>query len=151
MSGKVDLNIKRQTIKGGAEVWPVGSDTAKSTIYARLKLGEHGAGYVHFPAELPDDYFTQLTSEKQITRYVKGFPVREWVKKSGARNEALDTMVYALAAMQSLYMRFNRKTIWDQLENRAVPLKKPDEIVRVLQKPTQRGRVSSQSSFVTNW
>ena len=148
---KVDLNIKRQTIKGGAEVWPVGSDTAKSTIYGRLKLGEHGAGYVHFPAELPDDYFTQLTSEKQITRYVKGFPVREWVKKSGARNEALDTMVYALAAMQSLYMRFNRKTIWDQLENRAVPQRKVSESADVLQKPARRVRVAQQSSFVTNW
>lgn len=148
---KVDLNMKRQTIKGGAEVWPVGTDTAKSTIYSRLKLNEAGAGFIHFHAELPPDYFEQLTAERLTTRYVKGFPVREWTKKSGARNEALDTMVYSVAAMQALYMRFNRKTIWDQLEKRVMPKVKEAEKPIELQKPARRARVRSPNTFVTNW
>src|SRR5690606_15051567 len=40
------------------------------------------------------------TAEKLVTRYVKGFPVREWHKPEKARNEALDCRVYALAALK---------------------------------------------------
>ena len=148
---KVDLNLKRQTIKSGAEVWPVGVDTAKATLFARLKLNEAGAGFVHFHADLPPDYFEQLTSERLMTRYVKGFPVREWTKKSGARNEALDTFVYNLAAMQALYMRFNRKTIWDQLERRASVKSVPVEPEPTLSKQPRKIKVARPSSFVNNW
>jgi phage terminase large subunit GpA-like protein len=77
---KVDFNIKGRTHKKGAEVYPVGSDTIKSTVFARLKLNEPGPGYIHFHGEASEEYFNQLTAEKQITRYVKGFPVREWTK-----------------------------------------------------------------------
>jgi phage terminase large subunit GpA-like protein len=45
---------------------------------------------LRFGMAADDEYFKQLTSEKQALRYVKGFPVREWVKKSSERNEALD-------------------------------------------------------------
>jgi phage terminase large subunit GpA-like protein len=146
---RVDLNWKGRVLKSSAEVWPVGVDTIKSVIYARLKHNEPGAGYIHFHAELSTEFFEQLTAEKQVTKYVKGFPVREWVKKSGARNEALDTAVYAYAALQSLYMRYNRRTIWDQLE-RALQLKdvKTGEVV---QKPAQPIIPRKRPSFVTNW
>jgi phage terminase large subunit GpA-like protein len=148
---KVDLNLKRQTIKNGAEVWPVGTDTAKQTIYSRLKLADPGAGFTHFHANLPPDYFAQLTAEKLVTRYVKGFPVREWTKKAGARNEALDTFVYALAAMQSLYMRFNRRSIWDQFEAKMTPkVKEPAKQV-VLPRERRSGRLSQPKSFVSDW
>jgi phage terminase large subunit GpA-like protein len=147
---KVDLNWRNQTLKNGAEVWPVGSDTAKSTIYSRLKLSEPGVGFIHFHAGLQQEYFDQLTSEKLRTRYVRGYATREWVKKSGSRNEALDCFVYALAAMQSLYFRFNRKTIWDQLEKKLVK-KRGLENMPALQKPPRNGNVGARSSFVTNW
>ena len=92
-----DINIRGEKIPGGIQLWPVGSDTAKSTIYGRLKITTPGPGYFHFPAGLPDDYYKQLTSEKLVTRFKKGFPVEEW-QKIGHRNEALDCEVYALAA-----------------------------------------------------
>lgn len=113
---RVDINYKGRVIKGGVEIYMVGTDTIKSTIFSRLKLGEHGAGSYHFHGEASDAYFEQLVAEKQITRYVKGFPVREWVKKNGARNEALDCEVYSFAALNWLYMKFNRRTIWEQFE-----------------------------------
>jgi phage terminase large subunit GpA-like protein len=41
----------------------------------------------------------QLTAEKIVTRFVKGYPVREWHNVRGnKRNEALDNFVYAYAA-----------------------------------------------------
>lgn len=115
---KVDMNYRGQVVKAGAEVYPVGTDTIKTVIYGRLKHNQPGPGYYHFHADLTEAYFDQLVAEKQTTKYIRGFPVREWVKKPGARNEALDCEVYAYAALQWLYTRYNRRTIWDTLRKR---------------------------------
>jgi len=117
---KVDVNWKGQTLKSGAEVHMVGTDTIKAVIYGRLKHNEPGPGYIHFPSDAAPDFYQQLTSEKQVTRYVKGFPVREWTKKAGDRNEALDCAVYAYAVLQNYLNMYNRKTVWSQLEKRLV-------------------------------
>lgn len=153
---KVDLNWRGRLHKAGAEVYPVGSDTIKTTLYARLKLNEPGPGYLHFHGEATDDYFAQLTAEKQVTRHVKGFPVRDWVKKSGARNEALDCLVYAYAAMQWLYTRHNRRTIWDQFE-RALDIPTGKKIADKSQdkgtdshNSTAKNRIK-RGNFVTAW
>ncbi len=71
----------------------VGVDTLKDAILSRLKLDQG----VHFADTLDQEFFDQLTAEKVVTRYRKGFPVREWVKQR-PRNEALDCLVYAWAA-----------------------------------------------------
>jgi phage terminase large subunit GpA-like protein len=112
---KQDINIRKQTIKRGAELWPVGTDTAKSTIYGRLKREGSGPGSYHWPLGLNDDYWSQLTAEKQVTRMLNGFPKRIWVKKDSDRNEALDCEVYAYAALQYLYTRHNRASFWEQM------------------------------------
>jgi len=79
-------------------VYPVGVDTAKESIYARLKVREPGPGYCHFPAHYDEEYFRQLTAERIETKFIKGYARRVWVKKR-ARNEALDVRVYADAAL----------------------------------------------------
>ena len=93
----VDVTWNGAKIPGGVQLWPIGSDTAKSTIYSRLKITEPGPGYYHFPIGIEDAYYIQLSSEKLITRYSKGFPKMEWTLV-GANNEALDCEVYAYAA-----------------------------------------------------
>lgn len=85
----------------GLRLYPLGVDTAKEVIYSRLKITEPGAGYYHFPQDRDREYFLQLTAEKQVTRFTKGMPKREWIK-TRSRNEALDCNVYALAAMKLL-------------------------------------------------
>jgi phage terminase large subunit GpA-like protein len=125
---RVDINIRGQSLKGGAEVYPMGSDTIKAVIYNRLKLNEPGPGFMHFHKDLPPEFFEQLTAEKQITRYVKGFPVKDWIKKSGARNEALDCAVMAYAGLQWLYTRFRRETIWEQFAKK-LGVKAPEKPV----------------------
>ena len=82
-------------------VYIVGVDEAKALVYSRLRQEEPGPGHCHFPAERGEEYFAQLTAEKQITKYRRGFPYREWVK-TRPRNEALDLRVYALAALRIL-------------------------------------------------
>ena len=86
---------------GRVPLYPIGVDTAKEVHYSRLKMDEAGPGYCHFPAKRDDEYFKQLTAEKQMIRYHKGFPSRVWVK-TRTRNEALDVRVYAIAALTIL-------------------------------------------------
>ncbi len=66
-------------------------------LHRRLSIEAPGPGYLHFPVERDDEWFAQLTAEKLITKYQRGFPIREWIK-SRPRNEALDCRVYAMAA-----------------------------------------------------
>lgn len=85
-------------------LYPVGSDTAKEFIYSRLKAENK---VIHFPATVDEEYFKQLTSEKRVIKYVKGAKKFEWVKKT-TRNEALDTFVYAVAALYILQPNYER-------------------------------------------
>ena len=144
-ASKVDINAKGNTLKRGAQVFPVGGDTIKTTLFGRLKHNEVGPGYLHFHAQTGSEYFEQLTAEKQALRYVKGFPVREWVKKPSARNEALDCLVYSYAALHRMYQRFDRRTIWDQLEKR---LQNGGDAAA---KPRLRSGKATAPSFATTW
>ena len=100
---------------GKINLFPVGTDTAKELIFARLKIAEFGAGYCHFSTQNSDEYFRMLTSEKKVTRYFKGRPRREWIKIR-QRNEALDCRVYATAAFGIL--NINIDAVAKQAQNR---------------------------------
>jgi phage terminase large subunit GpA-like protein len=140
-ASKVDLNANGKTLKKGAQVFPVGSDTIKSLLFGRLKHNDPGAGYLHFYPTVDNDYFEELTAEKQIMRFKNGFPERIWVKKSSARNEALDELVYAYAALNRVYQIKDRRTLWDQME------KAPEE--RKERRSVQIKK--SGRSFVNQW
>jgi phage terminase large subunit GpA-like protein len=153
---KVDINYKGKVLKNSAEVFPVGSDTIKTTLFGRMKHNEPGPGYIHFHAEAGLEYFKQLTAERQVVRYVKGFAIREWKKKAGDRNEALDCFVYSFAALNYLYMRFNRTTIFEQfarkLDTEPVKAKKSEPIpIESTYRPQRQRKARASSSFVTNW
>ena len=94
-------NIAKVTLFG------VGVDTAKELIYSRLRIKEHGAGYCHFPKKYTEEYFRQLTAEKIVTKYRRGFKKREWVLMR-PRNEALDCRVYAMSAFTLLNADLNQ-------------------------------------------
>lgn len=113
---KQDVDFRGKALKYGVDLYMLGVDTIKGTIYGRLKIEKPGPGFIHFHGALETEFFNQLTAERQVVKYIKGFAIKEWEKKAGARNEALDCAVYAYAALQYLYTRFNRKTFWEQLE-----------------------------------
>lgn len=108
-----DVDHNGVKIPGGVKLWPIGSDTAKEEIYARLKIEQPGPGYLHFPIGLPDDYYRGLVAESQVTKYVKGYLRHVWEKTETERNEPLDLEVYAYAA--AMYAGLNRIN-WDRLE-----------------------------------
>ena len=106
----VEKPQRKQSGKNARKVdlFLVGVDEAKLIVMRRLTNNRPGPGYCNFPPDRDAEYFQQLTSEKLVTRYVKGFPVREWKKPDKARNEALDCRAYALAALKIMQPSFKR-------------------------------------------
>ena len=113
---KQDVNFRGKIVKNGVTLYMIGTHAIKRTVYSRLKIEEHGPGFVHFDNATTNDYLQGLTCERLQPRYVKGFQVLEWVKPSGARNEPLDLKVYCLAMLELLKRRYNRATMWDQMD-----------------------------------
>jgi phage terminase large subunit GpA-like protein len=95
---------QRRTTQENFHYNSVATDQAKDVLYGRLRLDERGPRFMHFPRGFgyDDDWFRQLTCERVVTKYTKGFPKRIYEKANGARNEALDMRVYWLALVDIL-------------------------------------------------
>lgn len=132
---------------GKCPLFPVGVDTAKDLLFARLKNPNPGPGYIHFHHDLDDEYFKQLTAEKVITKYNKGFRKRVYIK-TRPRNEALDCFVYAMAAYAILNVDIN--TLADRRERELEQADQPD-----VEEPKPRQRKpfvpTPSQGFATNW
>jgi phage terminase large subunit GpA-like protein len=142
------------------ELFTIGTDQAKTLLYKRLALPGSGPGRCHWPAHYEEEYFRQLTAEKCVTRYVKGWPKREWLKVR-PRNEALDCRVYAHAALLILnpnFARFEKRlakqaaTMPDDPETMPETAKSaeevPEEMGQKRKKVKLRSRKKRRESFV---
>jgi phage terminase large subunit GpA-like protein len=144
-------------------LYTIGTESAKDTIFANLKKEEHGPGYCHFPTDREKDapdYFKMLCAEKKITKFVSGKKKEFWVKVSAnARNEALDCRVYGLAAVHILNpdwksfqnARKNRRERIDPRKNTV----SENDINPVVKPPAAKKSFISKSrrrgGFVKNW
>jgi phage terminase large subunit GpA-like protein len=145
---KVDVSWQGRVLKRGVTLYQLGTDTIKTTLFGRLRHNETGgAGTLYFGMAADEEYFRQLTSERQALRYHRGFPIREWVKKAGDRNEALDCVVYAYAAMLLFSRRMNRATMWQQLGDQLEHGKK----VPLRSKQQPPAHAAAGPGFVSNW
>lgn len=139
-------------------LFSVNTDSAKDTIFARLRLEDHGPGFMHFPKGNGYDshYFDGLTAEEVRTSYKSGFAVRKY-EKIRERNEPLDLRVYFLAAMDIL--KPNIKAIAAGLNaNRPQPvvkdyiLKDPEQPKPQPEKPKSLPRPNrSKGGWVGGW
>lgn len=121
---------------GKCPLFPIGVDTVKTMLMARMRIDEPGPGYMHFSDELDDEYFKQLTAEKIVTRFHKGFKKRSF-EATRARNEALDCMVYAYSAFTILGINVNAY--------------KPDRNMPVPETPTPARRTKPRQTFANSW
>jgi phage terminase large subunit GpA-like protein len=139
-----EVNWRGVKIKKGVKLWPIGTDTAKSVFYGRLRLTKSGPGYVHLTKQMPGEVFEQLTAERLVTRYVKGRPKLEWVNPPGKRNEALDGAVYALAAAHYAGIDRWTETEWKRREESLQPPPAEDAPPKptVQRSPLLGGRIS---------
>lgn len=115
---------------GKVNLFPVGVDTAKEVVMARLRIKEPGEGYCHFPTGRSEEYYRMLTSEKRVVKYYKGRPKNEWVK-TRTRNEALDCRVYGTAALsilnlnlESLYRKGLRTEVRESDKSKRRPVRR---------------------------
>lgn len=115
-----DVNWRGRTLRNGVNLWNVGVNTAKDTLFARLS-GDAGRDAedrrCHFPADLPADFYEQHGAERYDPQR------KRWVKKPGARNEAWDCWVYAFAAACHPTVRIYslRESDWAALETKLEP------------------------------
>lgn len=107
---KVDVRFNGKLQARGAELYLVGVSTAKKALFERMVadgLLIEGVEipveqrHVHFSRDLPDEYFRQLASQ------VFDPHKRVWVN-TYERDEALDTLVYAMAAAMHHSQHINR-------------------------------------------
>lgn len=124
--------------KAKIKLFPVGTDTAKELVMARLQILEVGAGYCHWPInnKFDEEFFKQLTAEERRTRYHKGHAAYEWIK-TRTRNEAFDLAVYNLAAKEILNPNYS-----------SLAKKFGAAITQVTEKPKKKNRQRRQSNFM---
>lgn len=122
---------RKQSGKKGRKIdlFLVGTDEAKLTVMRRFAVDKPGPGYCNFPEGRDAEWFHQITAEKLVTRYVKGFPVREW-HKTRPRNEGLDCRVYAFAALKiaNPSMRMAAQRLQRQVASAEIPKQAPVEV-----------------------
>jgi len=108
------IQMSSGKVKGG-RLFLIGVDGLKGQIMHRLARGTS----IRFSASLEPVYFEQLTSERKIVRRVRGQPVRRFERKPGAQAEALDCLVYAMAARQQAPVQFDQRE--EELRSDAPP------------------------------
>ena len=145
-------------------LFTLGVNTIKGTLFSRLKVENHGAGYCHFPLDVKHNhrgydavYFKGLLSERMVVKRVKGRDTITWEPRSaGIRNEPLDTRVYATGALELFNPNFEmhrrrrtKRTNTPKMPRMKQPVyeEKPEEkkpeVIPEIKKPIVKRSVSS--------
>ncbi len=138
-AGKPIANRPTFVGKNKAVLYGVGTDTAKESIFARLSTDPESTT-LHFPNDVDEEYFKQLTAEKRVTKWIRGKKSLVW-KQIRPRNEALDTLVYNFAAIYILNPNF------DVIEQKI--LVNESKTQQNTQKKTRKG--INRKNFATSW
>lgn len=115
-----DVTWRGQTDKRGVFTYQVGTVNAKHWLYGRLSTDaarDAADRVTHFSDQLPPEFFAGLVSETYN-------PAKNrFEKRRGARNEPLDTWVYAFVAAHHPELRLHRltKADWEALAARLQP------------------------------
>ena len=109
------IRLLSKANSANCNVFPVGTNTLKEVLFARLRVKEPGPAFWHIPDHFDEEFCYQLTAEKAVKRYSKGIPRIEYIKLR-PRNEALDLAVLNLAAFAMLNVNTNavQKRLQDQ-------------------------------------
>lgn len=142
VAGKPIANKPSYVGKNKAVLYGVGTDSAKEAIYARLTT-DIDQTTLHFPSDVDEEYFKQLTAEKRVAKFVRGRKSLVW-KQIRPRNEALDCLVYCFAAIYILNPN------WDSIEQRTL-INEPDVVPQQENNPLIRQRTRQTSNFANSW
>lgn len=138
-----DPIIRRPSRQAGrVQLLPITSNKIKALLYFRLQRTTPGPGYVHFHDSLDAEWFEQLTAETMRRTYNRG-KLTYLFKARRPRNEALDCMAYAIAALALLNVR-DWSTLADKRGRGIAPAPQPAKSAR----PALPGR---GGSWAKNW
>ena len=143
----VDVNRRNQITKRGVLLYPVGYAASINHLQGRLRVEQPGPGYLHLGEAATDQFLDELFPWKRLPKRDKGQTTYSWVLPRGARDEGGDCTRYAYAALQLVARRYNRATMWDQLEAQlaAAPAAAPAARRRAAPAPPRPG------GFVGGW
>jgi phage terminase large subunit GpA-like protein len=173
----VDVTWKGQTDKRALQIYPVGTVAIKHHLYSRIgadadtkKVGDEVVPktavdrFIHLSDQLAPQFFAGLVSETYNAAK------NRFEKRTGVRNEPLDTWVYAYAAAHHPELRLHRRTRaeWDADEARQrekvekaqkgkVPHETKDrdtaqqQAVERAAKPGRSARKPGRRNFATTW
>ena len=144
-----DVDWRGRLDKRGVQTYQVGTVAAKHWLYGRLSTDADKAPeqrLAHFSDQLDPSFFAGLVSETFN-------PAKNrFEKRRGARNEPLDTWVYAYAAAHHPELRLHRRTRadWDRAAERlaaqtAPPSAPPDTASPPRTAPRPAGRLDDWS------
>jgi phage terminase large subunit GpA-like protein len=126
-SGYARPAIQRAKLKKGAPLFIVGVDALKAQLFAKLSRGRA----IRFSHRLSGEYFEQLTGERRVTRIARGKPVMRFERVPGIKAvEALDCMVYGMAAKAALNLSAAAFSQREDELRMPVPPKPPPAVVR---------------------
>lgn len=140
----VDVNRKNQTItKRSVLLYGIGYEASVNHLQGRLRCEIPGPGYLHLGQAATDQFLAELFPWKRVPRRDKGRTTYSWALPPGSRDEGGDCTRMAYAALQLVARRYNRATMWDQLE---AALTRPAG-----ERRRREPAPSSGGSFVTGW
>lgn len=84
--------------KRTATLYIVGVDGIKTDILSSLSLDKVEPSAFRFSDSLTAEFYLQLNAERRVTEYKDGRPITIFQRVGKRRAEALDTVVYAIAA-----------------------------------------------------
>lgn len=96
----------------------IGVDAIKAIVFDGVQREPGDPGSFRFAGDLDPDWFAQVLSEKLERRKSHGVEVKRWVPIPGVRQEALDTLVYAIAA-RSVFPRLDMDALAAELAEQA--------------------------------
>jgi phage terminase large subunit GpA-like protein len=125
------VNFRGASDKFGVMVFTVGVHLIKDELFMRISndtVRKPEDRLMHFSDELPREYFGGVLSE------TKSHKTGRYEKiKGSARNEPLDTLVYAYAATRHAELRLHRysKSRWEQMLTPINVEKHVDEVAQI--------------------
>ncbi len=115
-----EVNWRGQRWQAGIKLWVIGVDTAKDLLHGQLAIQQPGPGCVHFSADLPREFYEQLTAEQRVPVRVHGGERYRWIKRR-PRNEEVDKRNYAMHAAYMLGLNTMTDAQWSRLEAAVQP------------------------------
>lgn len=113
----VDVTARNKArIRGGVLLYTVGTTASITHLQGRLRNEITGPGYLHLGQCSTDQFLAELFPWKQRPKMSRGFSSFEWFLPDGCSDEGGDCTRMAYVALLLVMRRYNRATMWEQLE-----------------------------------